>query len=429
MSQSMRTLAQPLNSPADLDPLMERIGHARHVLIGEASHGTSEFYSWRAALTRRLIEEKQFSFVAVEGDWPDCYEVHRTLTGAAGAFADPREALCAYDRWPTWMWANEEVLEFATWLRSWNLHRPREQRVGFYGLDVYSLWESMRAVLDYLRAHEPQHLETALRAVRCFEPYAEHGQDYAMATRLVPTSCEDEVVSLLRQLHQSADQQAGTDPEARFVARQNAEVAAGAERYYRTMIAGGDQSWNVRDCHMVDTLDRLLDHHGDAAKSVVWEHNTHIGDARATDMAAAGLVNVGQLVRERHGRDGVVLIGFGSHRGGVIAGAHWGAAVEAMPVPAARQGSLEDALQQAVPAPALFVFPDAVDQPDWLRARTDHRAIGVVYDPAQERWGNYVPTVLGRRYDAFLWIPQSRPLRPLQARDKGGESETWPTGV
>jgi erythromycin esterase len=413
MDEDLQALAGPLRDAADLDPLMDRIGDARHVLIGEASHGTSEFYTWRAALTRRLVREKGFSFVAVEGDWPDCYEVHRTLTGAAGAHEDPQSALCAYDRWPTWMWANEEVLEFARWLRDENLGRPAERRVGFYGLDVYSLWESLRAILDYLGEHEPQYVDTALQALRCFEPYAEEGADYARATRLVPTSCEDAVVDLLCQLRQVPEDAPGPHREGRFAARQNAEVAAGAERYYRAMVAGGDRSWNVRDHHMVDTLDRLLGHHGDQAKSVVWEHNTHVGDARATDMADAGLVNVGQLVRERHGADGVVLVGFGSHRGSVVAGSHWGSPVEVMPVPAAREGSLEDLLNKALPDPSLLVFPEPAEQAEWLRERRDHRAVGVVYDPDRERWGNYVPTRLGQRYDAFLWIPQTTALRPL----------------
>jgi len=424
MLSEIRELAQPLHDAADLDPLVARIGAARHVLIGEASHGTAEFYRWRAVLTRRLIEEKGFSFVAVEGDWPDCYELHRCVTGAQGAVADPEAALHRYRRWPTWMWANHEVLEFARWLQERNRQHPEQQPVGFYGLDVYSLWESIQAILQYLHRREPHHLETAMRAVRCFEPYAEEPRDYARAIRLVPESCEDAVVVLLRQLRQPS----ATNGDERFAAWQNAEVAAGAEHYYRTMVAGGGPAWNVRDRHMADTLDRLLAHHGDSAKSVVWAHNTHVGDARATDMAAGGLVSLGQLVRERHERDGVVLVGFGSHRGGVLAGASWGARAETMVVPPPRSGSLEDRIEEAVSRPALFVFPQA-DRPRWLRERMVHRAIGVVYNPAHERRGNYVPTILGQRYDAFLWVPVSKPLRALHAVAHGVEAETWPSGV
>ena len=282
------------------------------------------------------MTEKGFSFVGVEGDWPDCHRVHCSVVGASGAPADPREALAGFARWPRWMWANEEVVEFARWLRGHNDGLAPQCRVGFHGLDVYGLWESLRAVLDYLAEHEPDHLPAAREALRCFKPYGEDPQSYALASRLVPAGCEAEVVTLLRELRgteTSARTGAGALDE-RFIAEQNAEAAAGAERYYRAMVRGGPESWNVRDCHMADTLDRLLRRYGagvddpgvddpgvdgPGARAVVWEHNTHVGDARATDMAAAGMVNIGQLARERHGRDDVVLVGFGTHRGSVIA--------------------------------------------------------------------------------------------------------------
>jgi erythromycin esterase len=426
----VQRLARPLRSESDLDPLLDRIGEAPFVLLGEASHGTHEFYAWRAALTRRLISEKGFRFVAVEGDWPDCYRVSRSVTGVPGAPADPGEVLRTFARWPTWMWANEEVLHFARWLREHNTALPAEQRVGFYGLDVYSLWDSLHATIDYLREHEPEHVAPAMTALRCFEPYAEDPQAYARATRLVPTSCEAEVVSMLAKVVHPPAQDAGSRDE-RFNAEQNARVAAGAESYYRAMVTGGPSSWNVRDSHMIDTLDRLVEHHrstGDqSVKAVVWEHNTHIGDARYTDMAAAGMVNVGQLARERYGESDVVLVGFGSHSGTVVAAQAWGDRTETMPVPPARPGSTEALLHDAVAdSPALFVFPE--EQPVWLRQVADHRAIGVVYRPDAEGWGNYVPTVLGRRYDAFLWFDRTRGLSPLGVQADGREMETWPHG-
>jgi erythromycin esterase-like protein len=426
--EGVRELAKPLTSPGDLDPLLDRIGDARIVLLGEASHGTHEHYAWRAALTRRLIEEKGFGFVAVEGDWPDCYEVNRCVRGRPGAPDDPRAVLDAFERWPTWMWANEEVAEFTTWLRAYNLARPEDERAGFYGLDVYSLWESMRELLAYLREHEPAHVDAALAAFRCFEPYREDPQGYAWASRLAPTSCEAHVVELLTTLCRDRGAQGadGDDPEARFAAEQNAAVAAGAERYYRVMLGGQAGSWNVRDVHMMDTLDRLLDHTG--GKAVVWEHNTHVGDARATDMAGAGMVNVGQLARERHGDD-VVIVGFGGYRGGVIAGDSWGAPMRRVPVPPARDGSLEALLHRELERDALFVFPRG-DRPYWLTTELDHRAIGVVYRPERERWGNYVPTVLGERYDAFLYFDDTTPLRPLHLEpDSAAERQTWPYAV
>jgi erythromycin esterase-like protein len=405
------TTTRPLRDPADLDPLIERIGDARIVAVGEASHGTHEYYAWRAALTRRLIEERGFSFVAVEGDWPDCYRVNRSVRLRDGAEHDPRDALDAFDRWPTWMWANDDVVDFCRWLRGFNAGRPDEQRVGFYGLDVYSLWDSMHELIGWLREFEPDSVAVAIQALRCFEPFGEDGAEYAFASRFAPASCEQAVVDLLHDLLQAGGRAIGDgDPEGRFSAEQNAVVVADAERYYRAMVQGSAESWNVRDVHMADTLDRLLGHAGD--KAVVWEHNTHIGDARATDMASAGMVNVGQLLRERHGTGDVVLVGLGGHRGGVIAGEAWGAQMQRMSVPPARPGSIESLLHDLVGEDTLVVVPPG-DVPDWLHRRLDHRAIGVVYRPERERWGNYVPTVLAQRYDAFLYFEETSPLQPL----------------
>ncbi|TFV64647.1 UNVERIFIED_ORG: erythromycin esterase family protein [Bacillus sp. AZ43] len=411
----VRRLALPLRDEAQLDPLLERIGDARIVAIGEASHGTHEYYAWRAALTRRLIAERGFSLVAVEGDWPDCYRVNRSVRLRPGADADPREALDAFARWPTWMWANDEVTDFCRWLRAFNAGRDEQRQVGFYGFDVYSLWDSMHELVGWLQQHEPQHVGTAKQALACFEPFGEDGAEYAFASRFAPTSCEQAVIDLLRSLcEERGRQESAVDRESRFSAEQNAAVVVDAERYYRAMVQGSAQSWNVRDVHMVDTLDRLLARDGQPhpAKAVVWAHNTHIGDARATDMADAGMVNVGQLLRERHGADDVVLVGFAGYRGGVVAGSSWGAQMARMPVPEARQGSLEALLHESVGTDALFVLPRG-DRPGWLRRRLDHRAIGVVYRPERERWGNYVPTVVGDRYDALLYLEDTAPVRPM----------------
>jgi erythromycin esterase-like protein len=415
----LRELALPLRDAGDLDPLLARVGDARVVAIGEASHGTHEYYAWRAALTRRLVEEHGFAFVAVEGDWPDCYRVNRSVRLRPGADEDPRTALDAIDRWPTWMWANDDVVGFCRRLREWNAARPEGERAGFYGLDVYSLWDSVHELVAWLRENEPGHADAAVRALRCFEPFGEDGAEYAFATRLAPTSCEQAAVDLLRSLCEergragdgSADGGgAGDDPEARFAAEQNAAVVVDAERYYRAVVRGSAESWNVRDVHMADTLDRLLAHTG--GRAVVWEHNTHVGDARATDMADAGMTNVGQLLRERHGADDVVLVGFGGHRGGVVAGREWGEQMERMTVPPAREGSLEHLLHEQLGRDALLVWPRG-GRPEVLDRRLDHRAIGVVYRPERERWGNYVPTVLGERYDAFLYLEETTPLQPL----------------
>jgi erythromycin esterase len=442
LAAGARRQARPLNDARDLDPLLERIGDARYVLLGEASHGTSEYYTWRAELSKRLIREKGFSFVAVEGDWPDCYRVNRYVKGYPGAGANAPDVLHAFDRWPTWMWANEEIVEFAEWIRRYNEQRlmSDDRKVGFYGLDVYSLWDSMRAVVDYLEGIDPQLAAGAKRAYRCFEPYGEDEQEYARATYLVPTSCEDEAISVLRTLRGHAAEYAEDGREGYFNAEQNALVAKNAELYYRTMVRGGSASWNVRDHHMVDTLERLMAYHeqfNPNAKAIAWEHNTHIGDARFTNMAGAGMVNVGQLVRQAHDEDGVVLVGFGSHRGTVIAGDEWGAPMRRMRVPEARSGSWEDVMHAAITsdsaarsAASLLVFADADDGgiPE-LDEPIAHRAIGVVYDPNHERWGNYVPTVIPRRYDAFIFVDETRALSPLHMPVKVGEMpDTFPSG-
>nr|WP_237330430.1 erythromycin esterase family protein [Streptomyces sp. BA2] len=440
---AIRRDALELSDPASLDPLLERIGDAPYVLLGEASHGTAEFYRWRAALTRRLIEEKGFSFVAVEGDWPDCLAVHCSVTGAQGAPDDAREVLEGFARWPQWMWANTEMVDFTRWLRQHNDRLPVGDRVGFFGLDVYSLWESLRAILDHLSIHDPERVAEALETYLCFEPYDQDPQEYALATRLVPSGCESEVLSLLVEMRRRAEETGTPDGLVEFAARQNAEVLAGAEAYYRAMVGGGPESWNIRDHHMADTLDRLKEHYGPGSKVVVWEHNTHVGDARATDMADAGMVNVGQLVRERHGEEQAVLVGFGSYEGTVIAADSWGARPRVLSVPPAPEGSLEQRMHQALPGQqALFLFgPDPDLDPDhgfraggeganWSEHERDHRAIGVVYRPSRERWGNYVATRLAQRYDAFLYLDRTTALTPLHSdRTDTAEEETWPTGM
>ncbi|MDI6102251.1 erythromycin esterase family protein [Actinoplanes sp. NEAU-A12] len=415
-SDEVASIARPLRDPGDLEILLDRAAQARVVMIGEATHGTHEFYQWRAALTRRLILERGFSFVAVEGDWPDCERVNAAVRGDG---AGPREALVGYDRWPTWMWANEETVDFACWLHALNESRAPDDRVGFHGLDVYSLWESMREILTWLREHDPEAVPAALDAYRCFEPYNEDPNAYGWATRFLPAACENKVVAMLAEVR-----------DRDFGVWQNAEVVAGAERYYRTMVHGGPGAWNIRDRHMDETLDRLLRRYGPEAKAVVWAHNTHVGDGRATDQAEQGEVTIGQLARDRYGADRVVLVGFGTHHGTVVAGAGWGAPMEVMGVPAARRGSLEEVLQNHAPPAALFVFGDQGPRPDLLTTVLPHRAIGVVYRPERERWANYVPTVLGERYDAFLWFAETRALLPLHTlRVDVHEPETYPSGV
>lgn len=428
----VRSLSKPLRTPCDLDPLLERIGDARVVLLGEASHGTREFYTWRTAITRRLIEGKGFNFIAVEGDWPDCYRVNRFVKGYPGSAPAAAQALETFRRWPTWMWANREVLNLVTWMQWFNEGRPLDEKIGFYGLDVYSLWDSLRAVMRYLRErNDAEGLTAARRAIRCFERCGGEGQDYARATALVAETCREEVIGLLRELRRRMPDGAGDGRDAFFVAEQNALVVKNAEAYYRSMMLGGGTSWNIRDRHMAETLERLLAFTAPGARAVVWEHNTHIGDARFTDMAEDGEVNVGQLARERYGEEHVALVGFSTWSGTVIAGREWGEPWETMRVPAGRENSWEDVLHRAGAEDKLLLLPSNASPR--LMERRGHRAIGVVYRPEYERYGNYVPTVLPRRYDALLHIDESTAVTPLFSAVTDFEAdvevpETFPVG-
>jgi len=417
-------LARPLVTESDLQPLVDRARDARFIAIGEASHGTHEFYGWRAALSRRLIEQQRIDWIGVEGDWPDCWRIDRWVRGLDPDARDARELLASFGRWPTWMWANADVADFLDWLHEWNEQRPPSARVGFYGLDLYSLWDSLDRIIAWLRVHAPQALPDALKAWQCFVPFGGDPQRYAWSTRLVPESCENDVVGLLARVRREST----IDGDDAFDAEQNAEVVAGAERYYRAMVRADRMSWNVRDIHMADTIDRLAIRFGPESRALIWEHNTYVGDARATDMQRAGMVNVGELLRERHASQGVLLVGFAGHRGSVIAASAWGETEHVMPVPESRPGTHEHLPHRALTGPSLLLFPEDRQRP-WLTTLLGHRAIGVVYDPSREH-GNYVPTVMGARYDALIWFDETEALIPLNREPAavGPEYETEPTG-
>ena len=445
-----------LEKSADLKPLFDQIerDNTHYVLLGEASHGTSEFYEWRAEITKHLVSEKEFSFIAVEGDWPDCYRVNRYVKGISSSDENAYDVLYSFNRWPTWMWANREILDLIEWLRKYNATLPEEQKVGFYGLDVYSLWESLEAVIKYLKKIDPKAVQTAIQAYRCFEPYGESVEDYARATAFVPDSCEDEVIEMLIDLHSKAGQYQSNGlakREAYFNAEQNAIVTRKAELYYRKMIQGGTATWNIRDTHMMDTLTRLIDFHGQgSAKSIVWAHNTHIGDARYTDMARANMVNLGQLARQQAGQEKVLLVGFGTYSGTVIAAREWGERMERMNVPPAAEGSWDNIIhnlsngrdtllifgkgKSQARAKEEYLIKDVEGEIERAEKKRGQRAIGVVYNPEYEKYRNYVPTVLTNRYDAFVYIDKSEAIHPLHIPVEPGEikedlPETFPTGL
>lgn len=417
-------LNYPLINSTDLDPLLERIGDARCVMLGEATHGTHEYYTWRTAISKRLIAEKGFNFIAVEGDWPDCYRLNRWIKGYDDQEKRSDELLHEFNRWPTWMWANWEVDALLNWLKKYNGKQPANRRAGFYGLDVYSLWESMEALVNYLQVNDPKAAELARQALRCFEPYEEDPHQYARSNYHIGSSCEPEVIHLLTEIRRKAPIY-DHDPEAALNTEQNAHIAVNAEAYYRKMMGFDDHTWNLRDTHMMETLQRLFSFHGPRSKAIVWEHNTHIGDARYTPMQRQGLFNTGQLAREQIGENNTVLAGFASYEGQVIAGSAWGAPMERMPVPPARAGSVEALLHGQYNDKQLLIFDRRGNGA--FDSTLPHRAIGVVYDPAQEKSGNYVPTLLSRRYDAFLFIDKTTAVHPLHIHPDGHLiPETYP---
>jgi len=423
MEQQWQTFG--LRNSRDLNPLIERIGDAHAVLLGEASHGTHEYYTWRTAMTKRLIEEKGFNFIAVEGDWPDCYKINRYIKGLDDQDKTAAQVLHSFDRWPTWMWANWEVVALITWLKARNDTLPLSERTGFYGLDVYSLWESMYNIVNYLEKEDPVAAALARKAIECFEPYGEDEQRYAREQYFSSASCREPLIRLLTQIKKKAFSY-DHDPEAALNAAQNVHIAVNAEAYYTNMASFNNNTWNMRDSHMMETLQRLFEFYGSQAKAVIWEHNTHIGDARYTDMKNEGLFNVGQLVREDRGNNDVVLVGFGSYQGTVIAGQGWNAEMEVMRVPEAKEGSFEAQLHLESAEDKLLIF-NRNGAAENSGQSVPHRAIGVVYHSAQEKRGNYVPTIVNLRYDAFLYLDKTRAVHPLHLRPDGHKiPETYP---
>ncbi len=395
-----------LNNEEDLDKLLEEIGNARIVLLGESTHGTSEFYTWRAALSKKLIQNKGFRIIAVEADWSDAYPVNLHIKGGGNLSA--QNVLGNFDRWPQWMWKNEEIADLVDWLRTWNSQRPEEEKAGFYGVDVYGIWESLDNLYNSLKDTNLVEALQATAVIDCFEPYNFNEQQYARAT-LKGGNCEKELKKLLSLVQSLVTSQ--TENQETLNLLQNTLVAVNAEKYYRTAVRNSSASWNIRDRHMSLTINNLLDHYGPDSRIIVWEHNTHVGDDRATNMADAGMVNVGQLEREKHGEGDVYIVGFGTNSGKVLAASAWGTKVRTMNIPAGRKNSWEWLLHQQGPENKI-IFMKPLRKIEYFKKPIGHRAIGVIYNPSAED-GNYVPSVLPERYDAFIFIDKTNPLTPL----------------
>ncbi|HEX8148425.1 MAG TPA: erythromycin esterase family protein [Pyrinomonadaceae bacterium] len=427
-------------APRDYDPLLELIGESRFALLGEASHGTHEFYRERAEITKRLIVEKGYTAVAVEADWPDAYRVNRYVRGESDD-EDAREALGGFKRFPVWMWRNTVVVEFVEWLRAYNDALPAgATKVGFYGLDLYSLYTSIEAVLGYLDKVDPEAARRARRRYSCFEHFGEDTTSYAYAAAYgAAESCEPAVVEQLVELRRHASELANRDGRVArdefFDAEQNARLVKNAEEYYRSMFGGRVSSWNMRDRHMAETLDALVSHlsaEGQGAKVAVWEHNSHLGDARATEMGRGGEWNVGQLVRERYGRD-AFLVGFTTHRGSVTASGDWDEPGRRRRVRPALEGSYEALFHESGVENFMIDLRAEGRARELLRLPRLERAIGVIYRPETERLSHYFHAQLAEQFDAVLHFDETTAVEPLEPGvhwNAGDEPpETYPSGM
>jgi erythromycin esterase-like protein len=433
----VRRHAVPLNLETAARQVFDAIDpDATIVLIGEATHGTHEFYRIRADVTRALIQQRRFDLVAVEADWPDAYRANQWAR-SLGSDDTAEDALMDFTRFPRWMWRNREVVRFLRWLRAENSERPVDDRVGFYGLDLYSLHRSMARVIDYLDRVDPAAAGRARRGYACFDVFGEDVQLYGYAASLhLERSCEDEVVAQLVELRRRAAEYASRDgriaADEYFGAEQNARVVRDAESYYRAMFRGGAESWNVRDRHMMATLEALVEHasrSGRSARAVVWAHNSHLGDARATSMSDIGELNVGQLVRERFG-SGCYSIGMTTHDGEVTATHEWEEPAILRTVRPSLAASYERLFHDTgLPAFLLRLSSTAVAEA--LMGPRHERAIGVIYRPETEKTSHYFAARLPEQFDAVVHVDRTSALEPLErwARHEVDLPETYPTGV
>ena len=441
MVQAVTDAARVLHGTgSDYDALIDAVGDARLVLLGEASHGTHEFYEARAQITQQLVGEKGFTAVIVEADWPDAYRVNRYVRGSDGDGSDADDTLAGFRRFPQWMWRNRDVLDLVEWLRLHNAAVPAGQRkCGFYGMDLYSLYGSIGAVLEYLEKVDPEAARRARARYGCFEQFEEDPQAYGYHAGFgIGKSCEGDVVAQLVELQRRATELARRDgrcPEDEyFFAEQNARLVKNAEEYYRQMFAGRVDTWNLRDTHMVDTIEALLGHldrtRGPRTKAVVWAHNSHLGDARATEMGDGGELNVGQLCRQRWGKD-VFNVGFSTHTGTVTAASEWGGPAELMRVNPSLEGSYERVFHDTGLARLMLIMGEAPRAAELLRRRRLERAIGVIYAPRSERRSHYFHASLPAQFDAVIHFDTTSAVMPLEreAPFEVENAETFPSGL
>lgn len=422
------------NAASDLPPpehaeafgeFFDRFGDADLVLLGEATHGTSEFYRARAAISRHLIQNHGFNIVAVEADWPDAARIDRYIRHGRPELSERQ----AFSRFPSWMWRNQEVAEFMHWLRHENEHRKPQDRVEFRGLDIYSLSASIETVLSYLDRVDGQEARQARYRYGCLTPWQNSPAAYGRYTMMGGETCEKDVSDQLVQLLQHRLDYAGKDGESFFDAAQNARIVLAAEQYYRIMYRGSRESWNLRDRHMFETLHRLMAHRP-KAKAIVWAHNSHVGNAAATSMGWEGEFNIGELCRTAYG-DSMVAIGFGTDRGTVAAASDWDSPMEVKTVLPSRKDSYEHLFRHAGHARSLTDWhtPAQQDLRGQLALPRLERAIGVVYRPDTELLSHYFRAVLSEQFDAYVWFETSHAVTPLPAENPNGVPETYPFGL
>lgn len=438
--EAIHAIARPIYGENELDEIVELVAHKRLVLIGEATHGTHDFYDLRASITRRLITHHGFAAVAVEGDWPDALRVDRYARGQITDDDRAEASLGGFERFPRWMWRNEDAERFITWLHHHNSEHAPEQRCGFYGLDLYSLHTSMHAVLQYLADNDPAAAQRARERYACFDHVEADPQQYGLQAHLgIGPKCEAEVVAQLAEMQGRKLARSGRAPngDAWFHAMQQAHVVRNAEAYYRAMFGGRSASWNLRDTHMADTVDLLADHlggDGEPAKLVIWAHNSHVGDARATEMGEDGQVTLGQILRQRHPNE-AALVGMTTHRGHVIAAYDWEEPAERERVRPALPGSWEELFHETE-LPRFFVTAAQLRRAVGESADRLQRAIGVVYRPETERRSHYLHARLADEFDVVIHVDDTRALAPLDRLEEPAPPplepevpETYPTGV
>lgn len=420
-TQQLRKGVHRLDFEDSINPLIEKISKSKVVMLGEATHGTEEFYRVRRRISQKLIEEHNFNFIAVEGDWPSCFSVNQFIKGDSKTSA--LKILENFKRWPRWMWANEQTRQLMEWMK--------DRKVGFYGLDIYSFNESLERIKETSKDLDPDDAAEILNTYACLDKFEGDEMSYAQAVTKGNTDCDKHILKNLRHILRLRLRDTSLKEEDLLDLQQNAKILKNAEGYYRAMLEGGAESWNLRDEHMMETLERLLNFYGSESKAIVWAHNTHIGDYHATDMLKGGYINLGGLARERYGIENVSLVGFGTYEGEVLAGRAWGAPPEKTKVPPAKSGSFESDFHQMTKEIDAKDFYLLLNGEEEFEKAKDHRAIGVVYQTQFEAQGrNYVPTELSNRYDAFIFLDKTTALRPLSgSTEKHRLPETWPTGL